>query len=147
MSGAHGRHGFAGLGSEGRALSQDKPWDQWNFTPPAGEPAKSPASPDEPAAAPAGGADAVDSEALAAWLKSDDVLNDTPLPVNPPGNPAELAAMWPPTAPVDPFSGIKTPGGSSTGGEWDLDFGGGAPAGAGVGGAPAPGVGEFDLGG
>lgn len=120
-------------GSGETQVSQNSSWDQWNFGDKTPE-----EKPAEPAKAPdaAPGAPNIDADALAAWLKSDPV-NDPlvptpshPAPAGPAASPADLAALWPPAAPVDPFTGIQAPGaapaapvvpGASTS-DWSLGF-------------------------
>jgi hypothetical protein len=105
-------------------LSQDKFWEQWgsSSTQPAekaAEPAKAPEAEKKDAA---GG---VDSDVLSAWLQAlpphDPLVPEVPQtpPPSPPGTAADLAALWPPSAPVDPFAGIQSSGSAS---DWDLAF-------------------------
>lgn len=101
-------------------MSTDKFWEQWGAgSGQSGNPAdKSPATDGSEKSGP------VDDDVLAAWLKSlppDDPLvpHPTALPSTS-GNPADLAALWPPAAPVDPFAGISSGSGGTGGGEWDL---------------------------
>lgn len=105
-------------------MSQDKFWEQW--TSETGKPEERPKEgekPAEPGATVAG----VDADVLAAWLKAlppTDVLvpSTTPPPPSTPANPADLADLWPPAAPVDPFVGIHAAASGSTTTDWDLSF-------------------------
>jgi hypothetical protein len=102
------------------ALSSDKFWEQWSAgTSPGGQPGEAEKKP-EPAAT----SSSVDDDILAAWLKAlppnemADSVGGTPTPA---ANPAELAALWPPAAPVDPFAGMsQTTAGSAAAADWDL---------------------------
>jgi hypothetical protein len=109
-------------------LSQDKFWEQWTSN--TGDSPEKPAE-DKPAEAakPAGSGETVggvDADVLAAWLTSlppDDPL--TVSPTTPPpsqANAADLAELWPPAAPVDPFSGIQKSADSAGASDWDLAF-------------------------
>jgi len=103
-------------------LSQDKFWEQWGKGgQPGGQPNEPGKSSDpEPS-------NSVDDDILAAWLKAlpPNEVNDpaglsmsgsTPAPTNP----ADLAALWPPSAPVDPFSEIHKSPASDAPSDWDL---------------------------
>ncbi len=114
-------------------MSGDKFWEQWSSTPnPGGE---------KPADShPAPGAPSIDADALAAWLKAEPHDPNAPassavapgVPVPPPAPPAapapfagaasDLNALWPPAAPVDPFTGIQKSTGAPLPAEWDLGF-------------------------
>ena len=104
------------------ALSSDKFWEQWSSgAPPGGQPSEADKKPE-----PAASSSSVDDDILAAWLKAlpPNEMADPPGGVAPApaANPSELAAMWPPAAPVDPFAGIsKTTGGAAGAAtDWDL---------------------------
>lgn len=105
------------------ALSSDKFWEQWGKGGPSGS------QPNDPGNKPdAETSSSVDDDILAAWLKAlpPNEVNDpaglgaggtTPAP----SNPADLAALWPPSAPVDPFAEIhKSAGSSDPVSDWDL---------------------------
>lgn len=99
-------------------MSQDKFWEQWGKG----------SQPTEPAKADAEASSSVDDDILAAWLKAlpPSEVNDptglgaggsTPTPTSP----ADLAALWPPSAPVDPFAEIhKGTSGTDPVSDWDL---------------------------
>ncbi len=76
----------------------------------------------------AAGAGGVDADVLAAWLTSlpgdDPIVPPVPAPAPAAPSPSaeELAELWPPAAPVDPFTGIHQAAGSSTSSDWDLAF-------------------------
>ena len=102
-------------------MSEDRFWEQWGSGP-GGE---KPAEPEKPAPEPSRSPED-EPDALTAWLKAIPP-NETILAASPPAaqgpvaTPAELAELWPPAAPVDPFSGMGSPG-AGTGSDWDLAF-------------------------
>jgi hypothetical protein len=94
-------------------LSQDKFWEQLAS-------GQKPAEEEKPA-----DGQGLDSDALAAWLKDDSILVPPSAPA--PAPPAALvgkadpSAVWPPAAPVDPFTGIQGAG-TPIPADWDLAF-------------------------
>jgi hypothetical protein len=123
-------------------LSQEKFWEQWNAAsgekkPGEGQPGGS-GSP----------ADGIDADALAAWLKADPDALVPPVPPpspTPSASPAELAELWPPAAPVDPFAGIQGSPNTTLPEDWDLAFDEPAPSTPAA--APGAGISDFALGG
>lgn len=105
------------------ALSSDNFWEQWGK---GGQPGSQPNDPGKKPDAET--SSSVDDDILAAWLKAlpPNEVNDpaglgaggsTPVP----SNPADLAALWPPSAPVDPFAEIhKGTGAGDPASDWDL---------------------------
>ncbi|HEU4754085.1 MAG TPA: hypothetical protein VFU47_13325, partial [Armatimonadota bacterium] len=123
-------------------MSQDKFWEQWS----AGS-AEKPA--DKEQAATDTATSGVDADALAAWLKadSDSLVPKVPTPApSPAANPAELAELWPPPAPVDPFAGIQGSPNTTLPEDWDLAFDEPTP-GPSPAATPAGGLGDFNLAG
>ncbi len=105
-------------------MSQDKFWEQWSAgseRPAEGAPAEGSAT-----SAPPVEPGSVDADVLAAWLKSlppnDPMVPEvqvSPPPANLPTT--DLAATWPPSAPVDPFANMQpSDGETSSGSDWDL---------------------------
>ena len=103
-------------------MSQDKFWEQW------GKGGQSGSQPNEPGKKPdAEPSSSVDDDILAAWLKAlppNEVSDPSGLSAGgntpTPTNPADLAALWPPSAPVDPFAEIHKGTGTDAPSDWDL---------------------------
>lgn len=110
---------------EGTQLSQDDFWKQWAGA--SGQPGEKQPEEEKPAAEKADSASGVDADVLAKWLQAFP-LNDpvvpppAPTPAAPPASPADLAQLWPPAAPVDPFTGIQKSAGGTPDADWDLSF-------------------------
>lgn len=109
-------------------MSQDKFWEQWGSNPTGDKPPE----PEKPPQDSARAADEGEPDALTAWLRAippnEPILAPVaPAPHGPTASPAELAELWPPAAPVDPFAGIQNSPGA--GSDWDLAFeDGGVPS-------------------
>ncbi|HTE17844.1 MAG TPA: hypothetical protein VK689_05625, partial [Armatimonadota bacterium] len=106
-------------------MSQDKFWEQWGSSSTGDKPPE----PEKPPQIAAGAADEGEPDALTAWLRAippnEPILAPVaPAPLGPTASPAELAELWPPAAPVDPFAGIQNSPGA--GSDWDLAFEDGA---------------------
>jgi hypothetical protein len=105
-------------------LSQDKFWEQWGGAP--AQPADKPAETENPEAEKKDAGGGVDTDVLSAWLQAlppnDPVVPPVPPVTEKPASapaPGDLAALWPPQAPVDPFAGMSSNAPAS---DWDLAF-------------------------